>query len=163
MTMTMKDRSTVICMRDAKILLVARSTSRWSLPGGRIKPGETPLAAAQRELEEEISVSNSRLSYQFQFGGLRKRHYVFFAELPDNAVPLPGNEIILCQWFSPAETTTLHASIPTREIVALMTGSRGRGPVKNLPAQTQRAAPAADSELRYPPQASPILNGLARA
>jgi 8-oxo-dGTP diphosphatase len=128
-----------------------------------MKPGETPLAAAQRELKEEISVGNLRLSYQFQFGGLRKRHYVFFAKLPDNAVPVPDNEILLCQWFSPAEATKLHASIPTREIIALMTGSRGRESLQNLPAQTRRAAPATDSELRYPTQAVSGLNDLAFA
>jgi hypothetical protein len=33
----MKDRATVLCIRDGRVLLVARARSRWALPGGRIR------------------------------------------------------------------------------------------------------------------------------
>lgn len=122
----MKDRSTVICARDANILLVARSPARWSLPGGNIKLDESPLAAALRELEEEIAVGGLPLSYLFFFEGINKRRHVFFAELPRNAHPRPSNEISLCRWVRPTRITTLRTSVPTREIVSLVMECRDR-------------------------------------
>lgn len=115
----MKDRSTIICVQDGKVLLVARARSRWSLPGGTIKRSESPLEAARRELEEETTLDETGLAYLFQFGGLNKRHHVFFASIARNASPEPGNEITQCHWFSPIKVATLSTSIPTRAIVDL--------------------------------------------
>ena len=115
----MKDRATIVCMRGDRILLVARERSRWSLPGGTIRPTESPLEAARRELEEETALCETELGYLFQFGGLRKRHHVFLINLGDHAVPEPRNEISKCRWFSATKISTLVTSIPTREIVSL--------------------------------------------
>lgn len=115
----MKDRATIICSREDKILLVARARSRWSLPGGMIKPAESPLDAARRELEEETALAGARFTYLFEFGGLTKRHLVFFADLPPDASPEPRNEISRCKWYSPTRISTLVTSVPTREIVDL--------------------------------------------
>ena len=52
-----KPTATLICMRNADILLVKRAfepaKGEWSLPGGFIELGETPEDAAVRELNEE--------------------------------------------------------------------------------------------------------------
>lgn len=49
--------------RDGKVLLVQRaqgaSQGRWSLPGGKIEPGETAAAAAAREVREETTIEAS--------------------------------------------------------------------------------------------------------
>jgi 8-oxo-dGTP diphosphatase len=115
----MKDRATIICSQEGKILLVARVRSRWSLPGGTIRRSESPLDAARRELEEETSLVGMELTYLFQFGGLSKRHHVFRADIPRDASAEARNEISRCRWFNPAKISTLVASIPTREIVSL--------------------------------------------
>ena len=51
----------VICFRADDVLLIRRANppraGEWSLPGGRIEPGETEQAAALRELMEETGVS----------------------------------------------------------------------------------------------------------
>lgn len=50
----------VVCLRGDEVLLIRRGTSprmgEWSLPGGRIEPGERAIDAALRELREETGV-----------------------------------------------------------------------------------------------------------
>jgi 8-oxo-dGTP diphosphatase len=123
----MKDRATILCIRQGKILLVARARSRWSLPGGTIKRAESPQQAARRELEEETTLAATDLAYLFQFGGLSKRHHVFVSHPGSDALPEPRNEILQCRWFSAAKIATLSTSVPTRGIVELfLRGSAGQ-------------------------------------
>lgn len=120
----MKERATVVCWRQGRILLVERGRSRWALPGGTIRRNESPIDAAKRELSEETTLSECELGYLFQFGGLNKRHHVFYAVLPRDARPQPGNEILVCRWFRPGKVATLLTSVPTREIVNLIFGHK---------------------------------------
>jgi 8-oxo-dGTP diphosphatase len=115
----MKDRATVLCVRDDRILLVARDRSRWALPGGRIRRDEAPHEAASRELEEETMLIADELMYLFQFNGFNTQHHVFFAEVGPHLAPQPSNEIARCKWFAPVKIATLSASVPTRGIVEL--------------------------------------------
>lgn len=47
--------------RDGRVLIVQRGKAPgrgiWSLPGGHVEPGETAMAAAQRELGEETGIA----------------------------------------------------------------------------------------------------------
>ncbi|HZZ10866.1 MAG TPA: NUDIX domain-containing protein [Paraburkholderia sp.] len=115
----MKVRATVLCVRDDRILLVARERSRWSLPGGRVRRDEMPHEAAVRELEEETLLRAEQVTYLFQFDGFSTQHHVFFAEVDAHTSPQPSNEIAKCRWFAPIKIATLSASVPTRGIVTL--------------------------------------------
>jgi ADP-ribose pyrophosphatase YjhB (NUDIX family) len=49
--------ASIAVFRDGKVLLALRARPRlWSLPGGRIEPGETAEQAALRELREEVGI-----------------------------------------------------------------------------------------------------------
>ncbi|MCA8096238.1 NUDIX hydrolase [Burkholderia contaminans] len=115
-----KERATVVCYRGEKVLLVARAASRWALPGGTIKRGETPLEAAHRELYEETGITGQHLAYSMQFTGLAKIHHVFFAEVGADHTPQASNEIARCKWFPIDSVDGLRASIPTKRIVELV-------------------------------------------
>ena len=51
----------VICFKEDEVLLIRRAVppraGEWSIPGGRIEPGETEQQAALRELLEETSIT----------------------------------------------------------------------------------------------------------
>lgn len=50
----------VVCLRGEEVLLIQRGKpprlGQWSIPGGRIEPGEPAAEAALRELREETGV-----------------------------------------------------------------------------------------------------------
>jgi 8-oxo-dGTP pyrophosphatase MutT (NUDIX family) len=54
----------LLCQRAADM---RRHAGQWSLPGGRVEPGETTLEAALRELDEELGI---RLGPQTMVGWL---------------------------------------------------------------------------------------------
>lgn len=138
-----KERATILCCRHGKILLVDRGRSRWALPGGAIRRKEAPGDAALRELLEETSLVVSNVQYVFQFVGLNKRHHVFLSVLGDDFQARPANEIVRCCWIRPDEIGRFAASVPTREIVALLLGAGGtaKPPAVPLHAQAGRVAP----------------------
>lgn len=73
----------VVCLRDGEVLLIRRGREprlgEWSLPGGRIEPGERAMDAALRELREETGVEAEVLGLVDVVDGLfpeHGRHYV---------------------------------------------------------------------------------------
>lgn len=65
----------VVCIKDSRVLLIRRGNApmagRWSVPGGRIEPGETAEEAALRELGEETGVEAALIGKieDFTLGG----------------------------------------------------------------------------------------------
>lgn len=55
----MRDRSSVVIIKDEKVVLIQRirdDAMYYVFPGGGIEPGETPEAGAKREALEELGV-----------------------------------------------------------------------------------------------------------
>ena len=120
----LKKRATVICLRGKRILLVARSQSKWALPGGILKRGEHRTDAALRELKEETRLSGKSAKHLFDFRGKQKHHHVFACEIPNRAKARPSNEIARCRWFHVDDIASLVTSAPTTDIVKLITRRR---------------------------------------
>ena len=51
----------IVCFKGDKVLLIKRGKpprmGQWSIPGGRIEPGETERLACLRELKEETDIT----------------------------------------------------------------------------------------------------------
>jgi 8-oxo-dGTP diphosphatase len=81
-----------ILERDGRILICQRTAAqshplKWEFPGGKVEPGESPVEALARELQEELGILDARSEeitrYQFSYPGknptllifLRVTHY----------------------------------------------------------------------------------------
>ncbi|MEE9101927.1 MULTISPECIES: NUDIX domain-containing protein [Pseudomonas] len=100
---SLKERATVICRLDDKILFVRKAKSKWNLPGGRIERDERPGQAALRELNEETGLQAAQLSYLAPLELYQTLHYVFETPIDPAQQPVPLNEIADCRWFGPEE------------------------------------------------------------
>ncbi|WP_316682583.1 NUDIX hydrolase [Ralstonia flaminis] len=114
---TMKERATVLCKRGDRILLVARPSAHWVLPGGKPHRGETLGDAARRELAEETGIVCRDVRPLFQFAGGNKHHHVFVADIEASAIARPAEEIAHCAWFDRQAIASIDCSRPTPLIV----------------------------------------------
>ena len=111
-----------IYVGQSLLLLKSSYRAEWGFPGGSIRAGETPAAAALREMEEEIGLSSHPLlpagSVAGQWDGRRDR--VHFFELRLDRVPelrLDNREIVAAHLASPEQ---LHAFAVTGAVAAYL-------------------------------------------
>ena len=96
-----------------RLLLVRRgqepAKGQWSIPGGRVEPGEGHEAAAVRELLEETALSGRVLR---EVGSVRRQApaggtYVirdFLIEVDiEGPEPVAGDDAVDVAWFEPSE------------------------------------------------------------
>lgn len=80
-------RAQVIVVRDQRLLFVKHRRNGdewWCLPGGGVEPGETPYAAALRELAEECLVTGTLIRpTSVVFFGPDNAHHTFLVEIGD--------------------------------------------------------------------------------
>jgi len=121
----------VVCLRGDDVLLVRRGNppraGEWSLPGGRIEPGETAKAAALRELSEETSVKAELIGlldvvdaiFENKTGDLVTRHYVLidFVAVWLSGDPVAGDDADEARFFSPDEVDNLGLWSETLRII----------------------------------------------
>ncbi|KAF7962487.1 NUDIX hydrolase [Cupriavidus sp. UYMMa02A] len=113
-----KVRSTVVCIRHGRVLLVSKDGVRWALPGGRPGKQESPEDTARRELQQETALEAKTLVGAFQFIGATTVHHVFTAAINASARPKPGHEIKCLQWLPHEKLGEIETSPTTRQIVS---------------------------------------------
>jgi ADP-ribose pyrophosphatase len=100
--MAVDDRRRILLVRQYR--LPARA-DLWELPAGRLDPGEKPLTAAKRELEEETGYRARRWKKLISFypspGYVSEKMTIFLAtDLTAGEAKPMDDERIQCKWFS---------------------------------------------------------------
>src|SRR6516225_237976 len=116
---------------DALLLVRPSYRAGWHFPGGSVRRGETPEAAARRELAEEIGVITSSLLPAGIISGIRdgRRDRVYCFELRLTELPklqLDNREVIDARLIPPTE---LHSMVLTEAVAAFL----GRPAIGRLP------------------------------
>lgn len=115
-----------IYVGEALLLLKSSYRSEWNFPGGSVHRGETPVAAAQREMEEEIGLSSPPLVPAGSAFGIwdGRRDQVYFFELHLDRLPelrLDHREIVAARLASPEELSGIAV---TKAVAAYLGGER---------------------------------------
>lgn len=102
-----------------RLLLIQRGNppaqGQWSLPGGRVEPGEETIEAVRRELQEETGLSGEVVRH---VGEIRRDApdgsvYViddYLMMVGDAANPRAGDDARDVGWFAPDDLPTLDTS-----------------------------------------------------
>ncbi|AQR62210.1 phosphohydrolase [Brevundimonas sp. LM2] len=126
----------IVCLKGDEVLLIRRGTpprlGEWSLPGGRIEPGERAVDAALRELREETGVTARILGLIDVVDGLfpdEGRHYVLIDYLAvwSAGTPVAGDDATEAVFVPLAEAAERVAWSETRRIIAAAVALRDVG------------------------------------
>ncbi len=114
----------LVAIYVGRSLLLVKSSYRaeWNFPGGSVRPGEAPEAAAHREMEEEIGLSSYALRPAGSACGIwdGRRDRVHFFELHLDCIPelrLDNREIVAVHLASQEE---LHGIALTEAVTAYL-------------------------------------------
>jgi acetyl-CoA carboxylase carboxyl transferase subunit beta len=116
----------IVTADDGRFLLVLRAdppeAGRWSVPGGKVEPGETFEAAAAREVLEETGVTVridrelGALDRSDGRGGTYEIHD--FAATWVSGEPAAADDAADARWFTAAEVAQLPL---TRDLLGVLT------------------------------------------
>jgi 8-oxo-dGTP diphosphatase len=123
----------VVCLRGEEVLLIRRGTpprqGEWSLPGGRIEPGERTVDAALRELREETGVEAEITGLIDVVDGVfpeAGRHYVLidYAARWLSGEPVAGDDAMEARFVPLDGIEGLVSWAETRRIIRMAAAAR---------------------------------------
>ena len=123
----------VVCLRGDQVLLIRRGRppkqGEWSLPGGRIEPGERALDAALRELREETGVEAEITGLLDVVDGVfpeAGRHYVLidYAARWLSGEPVAGDDAAEARFLALDEVDALVGWDETRRVIRMAVAAR---------------------------------------
>ncbi|MBU1541019.1 MAG: NUDIX hydrolase [Alphaproteobacteria bacterium] len=123
----------VVCLRGDEVLLIRRGTpprqGEWSLPGGRIEPGERAMDAALREVREETGIEAEITGLIDVVDGLfpeAGRHYVLidYAARWLTGEPVAGDDAVEARFAPLDEVDALIDWSETRRIIRMAAAAR---------------------------------------
>jgi 8-oxo-dGTP diphosphatase len=123
----------VVCLRGDEVLLIRRGRpprrGEWSLPGGRIEPGERAIEAALRELREETGVEAEITALIDVVDGLfpeAGRHYVLIDYTARwlSGEPVAGDDALEARFVPLDQVEALVDWTETRRVIALAAQAR---------------------------------------
>lgn len=123
----------VVCLRGEAVLLIRRGRAprqgEWSLPGGRIEPGERAVDAALRELREETGVEAEITGLIDVVDGLFPEaglHYVLidYAARWLSGEPVAGDDAVEARFVALYEVEGMIDWPETRRIIRMAVAAR---------------------------------------
>ena len=104
-----------VVVEDDDLLLIRRghgpAAGEWSVPGGRVEPGETLAEAVLRELEEETGVEGLCGPLLGWVERIEEDHHLvildFTVTLLDRQEPVAGDDALEAAWVPLAEVAEL--------------------------------------------------------
>lgn len=123
----------VVCLKGDEVLLIRRGRpprqGEWSLPGGRIEPGERAVDAGLRELREETGVEARIVGLLDVVDGVfpeAGRHYVLIDYVAEwiAGEPVAGDDAADARFFPLAEAGARVTWEETRRVIALAAARR---------------------------------------
>jgi 8-oxo-dGTP diphosphatase len=111
-----------VVLRDGRVAVVHRPRyDDWSLPKGKLDPGESFEEAALREVEEETGLRCRLLrelpTVSYDVRGRRKEVRYWAMEVEDETPFVPNEEVDELRWVEPQEALALLSYDRDREPV----------------------------------------------
>lgn len=113
--------ASVAIVRRDDLLLIQRnrppSEGLWTLPGGRLEPGETPEQCATRELREELSLAVYALRPLIVLRHGAHRLQTFATQIYEGEIQADPTEIRDWRWVRPHQLQQLSTTPGLAEVV----------------------------------------------